>query len=101
MPTYIALMNFTTQGVQKYRDTRKRAATFTSMAGKVGVKVREVYWSLGQYDGVLILEADDDEAVTAAMLQLGALGNVRTQTMRAFAGDEMDDILSRAPRGKG
>jgi uncharacterized protein with GYD domain len=100
MATYLALINFTEQGVQKFRDTRKRAATFRTMAEKGGVKVREVFWMLGPYDGALVLEADDDAAVTALMLNLASMGNVKTQTLRAFGEDEMDEILKRAGKGK-
>jgi uncharacterized protein with GYD domain len=57
-------------------------------------------WTLGPYDGALVLEADDDAAVTALMLSLASLGNVKTQTLRAFEEKEMDEILGRAPKGK-
>ena len=67
------------------------------MAEKVGVAVKKVYWTMGVHDVVLILEAPDDETVTAAMLGLGSLGNVRTQTMRAFDSSEMEEIISKVP----
>jgi uncharacterized protein with GYD domain len=67
------------------------------MAENVGVKVKEVYWTMGVHDAVLILEAPDDETVTAAMLGLGSLGNVRTQTLRAFNSSEMKEIISKVP----
>jgi uncharacterized protein with GYD domain len=61
----------------------------------VGVKVTDIYWTLGRYDGIVLMEAADEKAVTAAMLHLGTLGNVSTQTSRAFSADEMSDILKR------
>ena len=100
MATYLALINFTEQGVQKFRDTRKRAAAFRQMAEKAGVRVREQLWTLGRFDGALVLEADDDAAVTAVMLNLASMGNVKTQTLRAFGEEEMDEILKRAGKGK-
>ena len=100
MATYLALINFTEQGVQKFKDTRKRAGAFRAMAEKAGVTVREQLWTLGPYDGALVLEAEDDAAVTAVMLSLAAAGNVRTQTLRAFDEGEMDEVLGRAPKGK-
>ena len=100
MATYLALINFTEQGVQKFRDTQKRAAAFRAMAEKAGVRVREQLWTLGRYDGVLVLEADDDAAVTSVMLNLASMGNVKTQTLRAFGEEEMDEILKRAGKGK-
>ena len=100
MATYLALINFTEQGVQKFKETRKRASAFRAMAQKAGVTVREQLWTLGAYDGALVLEAEDDAAVTAVMLSLAAAGNVRTQTLRAFDEGEMDEVLGRAPKGK-
>ena len=64
-------------------------------AGQGGVTVKELYWTVGQYDLVASLEAPDAATVTAAMLSLGALGNVRTQTLPAFSGDEMKGILGK------
>ena len=100
MATYLVLINYTEQGVQKFRDTRKRATAFRSMAEKAGVRVREQFWTLGPYDGALVLEGDDDAAVTGVMLSLASLGNVKTQTLRAFGEAEMDDILGGAPKAK-
>ncbi|MBA7674395.1 hypothetical protein ES703_82609 [subsurface metagenome] len=97
MATYISLVNFTQQGIRDFKDSPDRAAKFKSMAEKVGVKIKEVYWTMGAHDAVLILGAPDDEAVTAATLGLGALGNVRTQTLRAFDSSEMKEIISKIP----
>jgi uncharacterized protein with GYD domain len=101
MATYLVLINFTEQGVQKFRDTRKRAGAFRSMAEKAGVTVREQLWTLGRYDGAVVLDADDDAAVTGLMLSLASLGNVKTQTLRAFEEKEMDEILGRVPKAGG
>ena len=95
MPTYIVLGNFTDQGIRAVKDTTKRAAALRDLAKKVGVTVKEVYWTLGQYDVATIVEAPDEASVTAFGLSAGALGNVRTQTLRAFSADEMAQILSR------
>jgi len=97
MATYISLVNFTQQGIRDFKDSPDRAAKFKSMAEKVGVKIKEVYWTMGVHDVVLVLEAPDDKAVTAATLGLGALGNVRTQTLRAFDSSEMKEIISKIP----
>lgn len=67
---------------------------FKAEAKKLGVKIREIYWTLGDYDSLLILEAPDDETATAAILHLGAMGNVHTSTCRAFTAAEMDNIVS-------
>ena len=97
MATFISLVNLTQQGIRDFKDSPDRAAKFKTMAEKVGVKVKEVYWTMGAHDVVLILEAPNDEAVTTAMLGLGSLGNVRTQTVRAFSASEMKEIVSKVP----
>jgi uncharacterized protein with GYD domain len=95
MPAYLVLGNFTEQGVRKVKDTTKRAEALRDIAKKAGCAVKEVYWTLGQYDTAVIIEAPDDAAVTVFGLGVGALGNVRTQTLRLFSADEMAKILGR------
>jgi uncharacterized protein with GYD domain len=95
MPTYIVLGNFTEQGIRNIKDTTKRAEALRDLGKKAGVTVKEVYWTLGRYDIMAILEASNEEAVTALGLSIGALGNVRTQTLRAFSADEMGRILGK------
>jgi uncharacterized protein with GYD domain len=96
MATYITLINFTPQGVGGVQDTVQRAAAFKAAARKLRCRVRDVYWTLGPFDGVLVFEAPDDETATALMLRLSARGFVRTQTARAFTAAEMEKILAAA-----
>ena len=95
MPTYIALANFTDQGIRNVQDTIKRAEAVRVAAAKFGVTVKDLYWTLGSHDMVVIFEAPDDAAFTAFGLTIGKAGNVRTQTMRAFNRDEMNAILAK------
>ena len=96
MATYVLLLKFTDQGIHNIKETRKRAEGFQAMAEKAGAKVKEVYWTLGQYDGLLILEASDEATAAALGLSLGALGNVRPETLRAFSTDEISRVLKKA-----
>ncbi len=98
MPTFITTMHFTEQGIRAVRDSCERAAAFKAVAEKMGVKVTGQYWTLGAVDGVIVCEAPDEETVTAALLHLGSLGNLRTQTSRAYDAAEMRTILGRLPR---
>jgi uncharacterized protein with GYD domain len=100
MATYIALVNFTEQGVRDFRSTADRAGKFKAMAEEAGVKVKDIFWTMGNYDIVLVLEAADEKMVVGTMLGLASLGNVRTQTLRAFNAAEMKEIISKAPKGK-
>ena len=95
MPTYVTLTNFTHQGIQHIKDTTNRADAFKAAAKKAGCTVKEIYWTQGQYDSVLILDAPDDASSTAALMSLGKLGNVRTQTLRAFTAAELAPILNK------
>jgi len=96
MPTYVSLVHWTEQGIKNYKDTMKRLEDFTKLAESKGGKVRESLYTVGEYDIVIVTEFPDDETATAALLQVGSLGNVRTNTMRAFTADEMGGIISRA-----
>ena len=98
MATFITTLHFTGQGVKAVRDSCERAASFQATAQKLGVKVTGLYWTLGAFDGVIVCEAPDEETATAALLHLGSLGNVRTQTARAYDAAEMQKILGRLPR---
>jgi uncharacterized protein with GYD domain len=95
MAMYVSLLQFTEQGIRNVKDTTKRAAAATAEAEKMGLKVRDSFWTLGAYDVVLLLEAPDDQSVTAFTLKVGSLGNVKTQTMRAFRSEEMEGILAK------
>ena len=96
MATYISLMNFTDQGIRKVKDSPVRFKAFQAIAGKLGVTVKSVYWTVGNYDIVIVMEGPE-EAVTSALLKGGSLGNVRSQTLRAFTADEMKRMLSKIP----
>jgi uncharacterized protein with GYD domain len=95
MATFITTIKFTQQGIKDIDHTTKRAAIFKSEAKKLGAKVKEIYWTLGDHDGLVILEAPDDETATSVMLHLGTMGNVHTSTCRAFSAAEMDKILTK------
>ena len=95
MPTYIALSTFTDQGIRNVKDTTKRAAAAKEAAKKHGVNMRDVFWTLGDYDVVCVLEAEDEAAITAFSITTAQQGNVRTRTLRAFSAAEMDKILAK------
>ncbi len=98
MPTFITTMQFTEKGVKAVKDTCNRATAFQATAQKMGVKVIGLYWTLGAFDGVIVFEAPDEPTATAAMLHLSSLGNMRTQTARAFDTAEMQKILGSLPK---
>ena len=95
MATFVVLATFTDQGIRNVKQTTERAEMARAMAQKLGVTMREIYWTLGQYDLVTIIDAPDEAALTAFGLSLGSAGNVRSQTLRAFNKDEMGRILAK------
>jgi uncharacterized protein with GYD domain len=97
MITYIALMNFTDKGIQGIKSTTQRAAAAKEMAGRFGVTMRDIYWTLGQYDLVCVLEAKDEQSLTAFNLAVAGQGNVRSTSLRAFTAAEMDQVLAKVP----
>lgn len=96
MPTFIALISETQAGEENIYDSVARAERFNERAEKAGVKVKGQYWTMGAYDGVLVLEAADAREVSSLLLGLAAGGAVRTQTLQAFEGGEMRTILERS-----
>jgi uncharacterized protein with GYD domain len=93
--TYIMLASFTEQGIRNVKDTTKRADAFKELAKGSGANIKDIYWTLGQYDIVAIADAPDEMAMTALGLALGKSGNVRTQTLRAFSQADMTAILAK------
>ena len=95
MATYISTVQFTGQGMKDIKATRKRAEAFKTAAAKMGVEVKNIFWTLGPFAGLVIFDAPDDETATALMLRLSSFGNVHTQTARAYEAAEMGVILSK------
>ncbi|HEX5471470.1 MAG TPA: GYD domain-containing protein [Lacipirellulaceae bacterium] len=98
MATFIATLKFTAKGVQNLRESPKRATAFTAAAKKLGVKVIDLYWTLGPFDGVILFDAPDDDTATAAMLSLAGQGNVQTTTARAFDRTEIEKVIGMFPK---
>lgn len=94
MATYVTLVNFTDQGIRNVKDSPDRLGTFRSAAEKLGVTLKSAHYTVGAFDMITVLEGPD-EAVTTVLLKLGSMGNVRTQTMRAFSPEEMKGFVTK------
>jgi uncharacterized protein with GYD domain len=95
MPTFVSLVNWTDQGIKTYRDSVRRAEDYQGLVEKSGGQVRQLVWTLGEYDIVVVTEFPDDETATAVALQTAAMGNIRTTTMKAFDAEQMRAIIQR------
>jgi len=96
MTTYVSLINWTEQGIRNFRDCTQRAEDFTKLVEGSGGTLRELLWTVGEYDIVCVADFPDEETGVATLLQVGAAGNVRSNTLRAFNADEMRGIIRRA-----
>jgi len=96
MATFVSLVSFTDQGIRDIKNSPARFDAFRAAAGKLGVTVKSVYWTVGSCDIVVTVEGPE-EAVTALLLKVGSLGNVRSQTLRAYGEDEFKRMLAAMP----
>ena len=96
MANYVVLMNWTDEGIKTFEDSPSRADAGKDEMAKLGVTLKDIYWTVGAHDVVLICEAPDEESMAAYLLRIGSAGNVRTTTLRAFTRDEFDVVAARA-----
>ncbi len=93
MSRYISLLRFTQKGAENIKESPKRAHHFNAMAKKAGVKVEAQYWTIGAYDGVIIIRAETERKALHLLTMLASAGNVRTKTLQAFSDKEFADIV--------
>jgi len=97
MATYVSLVQFTDEGIRAAKQTTQRVADWAGKVQSKGVSIKQMYWTLGQYDQVCVFDAPDDETAASVLLSADMLGNIRTQTLRAFTAAEMEKILANIP----
>jgi uncharacterized protein with GYD domain len=93
MPSYIALLKWTQQGIAGVQGSPARLDAGRAAFKKAGIEMKDVYLTMGRYDLICILEAPDDETLAKGMLTLGSQGNVSTETLKAFTEDEYRKIV--------
>lgn len=95
MPTYIVLYKFTDEGAKNIKDTVKQTRETRADNEQRGFKVQSLLWTQGQYDLVAVVEAPDEQAMMAGLLNIAGAGNARSETLRAFSADEMAAIIQK------
>ncbi len=95
MAAYIIMTHFTEAGARNVKDSPKRGLAAIALGKKMGVKIKEIFWTLGPYDTVVLAEAPNDETMTAFALSMGSRGSIKTTTMRAFRAKEFGSILRK------
>jgi uncharacterized protein with GYD domain len=93
MPHYIALVSFTDQGIRDVKNSVQREGMVEKIAAKHKVKVLDIHWTMGKYDIIVTFDAPDDSAMSAFTLENAHLGNVRTETIRAYTREEFANIV--------
>jgi uncharacterized protein with GYD domain len=97
MATYVSLVRFTDQGIRNIKEAAERIAAAEKLFAQAGARMNEIYLTMGRYDYVVVMEAPDDEAATKAALAVSSLGNVRTETLRAYTRPEIGKIMGGLP----
>jgi uncharacterized protein with GYD domain len=93
LPHYISLINWREQGIIKIKDSSDRYSSFKTSVEKAGGKLIGGYYTFGEYDVIIIIEAPNDETVMSLMLKVGSAGNVKTKTLKAFSAEEGFKII--------
>ncbi|MFH1374141.1 MAG: GYD domain-containing protein [bacterium] len=93
MATYIPLMTFTEEGARSLGKSTARAEAFAKVAEKQGIKIIDTFWTNGPYDVIHIFEVNKEEDAMAHSYSLSTLGNVKTQTYRAYRKEEIDPVM--------
>jgi len=97
MPHFVTLLKYTQQGIAKIKESPKRLDAAKKGAEKAGGRLHTWFLTMGEYDAVLISEFPNDEACAQFMLSVGAVGNVNTQTLKAFTETEYRKIIGSLP----
>ena len=97
MPHYVTLLRYTQQGAAKIKESPARLDAAKKAAENAKGKIHAWYLTMGKYDAVLISEFPDDDSAARFMLSTGALGNVSTQTLKAFTEAEYRKIVGSLP----
>ncbi len=95
MTRYVVLLNFTEKGIAAVKDSASRAGQFREAAASAGATVESLFWTLGPYDGLLVLSAPDEATAAAVVLQLGKTNQVRSCMLRAFDAEEFKAVVDK------
>jgi uncharacterized protein with GYD domain len=92
VPHYVMLSTLSESGRKVLRDRPGWVRKVNRELEAKGARVRAQFAVLGPYDFVTILEAPDNETVSALSIEMGARGSVQMMTMPAIP---LDTFISR------
>ncbi|MDQ3102239.1 MAG: GYD domain-containing protein [Actinomycetota bacterium] len=93
MPTFILLTKLTSDGVKTIKNNPARIREVNTEMEQIGLKVHHQWATLGRYDFISVIEADDAAAMAKAVVELGSRGTTMNETMTAFSGEEFAEVL--------
>lgn len=93
MVKYVILVNWTDQGAHDYANTLQDAQAVAEAFDGAGGKLVDAYWTMGQYDIVVIAQFPDELAAASAALKINGQGRMRTEILRAFEQDQVASLL--------
>jgi uncharacterized protein with GYD domain len=97
MPTYIMLIQVTGEGIENVKAGPQGVTAARELFRQAGAEIKEFYLTMGRYDSVCIVEAPDTETMARAALALGSVGNMRSETLRAFTEEDFHRIIQALP----
>lgn len=97
MPTYIVMFKWTSQGLKDIKQSPSRLDAGRKAFEPTGLRIKQFYMLMGQYDCLAVAEAPDDAMLAKAILTITSQGSITTETYRAFTEDEFRDIVGGLP----
>jgi uncharacterized protein with GYD domain len=94
---FIVTASWTDQGIRSVKEAPKRVQAAREAAKKMGIEVKHIFLTSGESDLLLIVEAANGDSVAKFAMASGALGNVRTRTVRGWTEAEMTKLISELP----
>jgi uncharacterized protein with GYD domain len=97
MATYVTLFHFTEKGIEHIKESPARLEGFKKTIRSLGGEIKAFFLLLGRYDTMVIVNAPDDETMARINLAACSLGNVRSETLRAFAEEDYRKMIASLP----
>jgi uncharacterized protein with GYD domain len=94
MPRGVILVDYTDQGRRTIKDSPDRAEAAKAEAAKLGVQVRDLFFTPGgPHDAAIVIEAEGPESIHKFIASVQSLGNVKMKFIRAFSIEEMRKMV--------
>ncbi len=98
MPLYLLQFTYTSEAWAKMvNNPQDREKSIRQLAERLDSKIVGFYYTHGEYDGIVILEAPDDESANALVFAGTTAGHIKsTKTSRLYTMEEILSTLKKA-----